>query len=303
MPHNKVLFTADVHGNRIQYQKLFDYAKEISADTILVGGDITPMSPQGNILIDFQRRFLENELPELVLPLKKALPDLKLFIIMGNDDCAANLGALEKYEPELYHMVHEKRIRLSEDFDIIGYSYVPITPFSLKDWEKFDLSQVPVALKEDYAKRKRINYELHGFKSSQTGWKVFSFVPEMEHKDSIQKDLEKELFTKDAAKTLYMIHTPPNNTNLDKILRTFYASDFSEKASVGSFALRLFIEKYQPYLTLHGHIHETVHISGSFKDMIGETLCLAPGNHSRWDNLTVLIFDLYSPRDAKRITL
>jgi len=27
---------------------------------------------------------------------------------------------------------------------------------------------------------------------------------------------------------------------------------------VGSFAVRQFIEKYQPHLTLHGHIHETV---------------------------------------------
>jgi Icc-related predicted phosphoesterase len=42
---------------------------------------------------------------------------------------------------------------------------------------------------------------------------------------------------------------------------------------VGSKAVRKMIEKYQPFLGLHGHIHES---SGSMK--IGKTYCVNPGS-------------------------
>ena len=42
---------------------------------------------------------------------------------------------------------------------------------------------------------------------------------------------------------------------------------------VGSVAVRQAIEKHQPMLGLHGHIHE----SSGF-DKIGRTLCLNPGS-------------------------
>ena len=68
-------------------------------------------------------------------------------------------------------------------------------------------------------------------------------------------------------------------------------------------AVRLFIEKEQPYLTLHGHIHETVDISGTFKHNIQNTLCLTSGNHNVGEQLAVLVFDLYNPRDVRRIII
>ena len=43
--------------------------------------------------------------------------------------------------------------------------------------------------------------------------------------------------------------------------------------SVGSTAVRSAIEKFQPLLGLHGHIHES---KGSIK--IGRTLCVNPGS-------------------------
>ena len=37
-----VLFTADIHGNEVQLSKLVDFAISISADSLIVGGDIAP---------------------------------------------------------------------------------------------------------------------------------------------------------------------------------------------------------------------------------------------------------------------
>ena len=45
---------------------------------------------------------------------------------------------------------------------------------------------------------------------------------------------------------------------------------------VGSKSVREVIEKYQPLLGMHGHIHESV----GFRD-IGRTLCVNPGSEYR----------------------
>lgn len=291
---HKVLYTSDIHGNEIQYQKLVDYAIKIAADTVIIGGDIAPKRRLADNYIKFQQQFFEHELPKLLSPLKGKLPDSNLFLMMSNDDCKANLDVLEKHSPGLYQLIHEKRISLTKEFDIIGYSYVPITLFGIKDWEKFDLSNVPSNLIEEYENRKRTNYRLDGFKSTRSGWEEFQFSQDMEKKDSIQKDLSGKLFQKNTNKTVYVIHTPPNQTNLDQVLN---------KNHVGSIAVRLFIEDYQPYLTLHGHIHETVDVSGNFKDNIGNTICLTSGNHDSWSKLAVLVFDLYNPKNIDRIIL
>lgn len=291
---HKILYTADIHGNETQYKKLVDYAIKIFADTIIIGGDIAPKRRLADNYIEFQRQFFEHRLPKLLYPLKEKLPDSKLFLMMGNDDCKANSDMLEKYSPNLYQLIHGKRISLTKEFDIIGYSYVPITPFGIKDWEKFDLSNVPLDFREEYENRKRTNYRLNGFKSTKSGWEEFQFINNMEKQDSIQKDLSDKLFQKKPNKTVYVIHTPPNQTSLDQVLT---------KNHVGSIAVKLFVKNYQPYLTLHGHIHETVDVSGNFKDNIGKTLCLTSGNHDAGTKLAVLVFDLYSPKDTDRIIL
>ncbi len=67
--------------------------------------------------------------------------------------------------------------------------------------------------------------------------------------------------------TIFVSHTPPINTNVDKI---------SSGAHVGSAAIRKIIEKYQPELCLCGHIHEAAGI-----DKIGKTPIFNPGMVSK----------------------
>ena len=301
MPSNKIIYVSDLHGKREQYQKLVSHAKKISADTIIIGGDITP-NPGGRIDIGEQRRFLQNSLPAYFISLKTGLPDCEVYLMLGNDDCASNLDVLEQ-QKELYTNIHNKRIQLTPDLELVGYSYVPITPFGLKDWEKYDLSIIPFKYQDAYNECKRMNHKLDGVKTNKNKWVRFAFTPEMELSDSIQKDLKGELFTKSPEKTIYVTHTPPYNTNLDKIVRSYPFGSLPEKIPIGSIALRLFIEDYQPHLTLHGHIHEAVAVSGSFKDKIGKTPCLAPGNHPNSDKLAAIVLDAYDLEHAQRILL
>ena len=102
--------------------------------------------------------------------------------------------------------------------------------------------------------RKRTDCQYWGWKTAQQEWVEFTFPKDAEQKDSIQKDLEGILFTANPRKTIYVMHTPPYETNLDLVRWKWH---------IGSMAVKMFIEERQPYLTLHGHIHETVAVSGS----------------------------------------
>ena len=49
-------------------------------------------------------------------------------------------------------------------------------------------------------------------------------------------------------------------------------------------------KKNQPYLTLHGHIHEAPSRSGSYWEKIGNTVCINPGQATR--DLHAVTFEL-----------
>lgn len=297
----KVLFTADLHGNEGQYRKLVKYAIQSKADFVVIGGDLAPKGLPAETYILTQRHFLEDRLPRLVAPLKEKNPDARLFLMLGNDDCSCNLNVLEKNNGRLYEIMHNKRFALADGYELVGYGSVPITPFGIKDWEKFDLTRIPAHLEAEYAQRKAWNYNLTGVISSPIGFKRHTFDKNSENVDSVQKDLESALFLANYEKTIYAMHSPPSNTDLDKVL-------FSDKGmlmpvSVGSFAIREFIEKHQPYATLHGHIHESADITGNFKEQIGSTTCISAANYDTRITLSVIEFDLDDVKKAQRIRL
>jgi len=95
--------------------------------------------------------------------------------------------------------------------------------------------------------------------------------------ENIRKDLDRLAKLSDPKKTIYVTHAPPLNTSLDVVYN---------RSHVGSSALMKFILEKQPYLTLHGHIHESSQMSGNWKDVIGKTLSINPGKGS------ILVFDL-----------
>jgi uncharacterized protein len=289
----KVLYTADLHGNETQYNKLVDYAIETHPDLVIIGGDIAPKGRPMETYVRRQKTFLKMDLPNIFQRLKSNSPNTQVLLMMGNDDCKTNRTFLDEH-PNLYADIHNNRITLPNGFNIVGYSYVPITPFGIKDWEKYDLSDISEKDKEEYKKRKESNYRLSGIRSNEKGFSDFKFIPNLEIADSIQLDLSKELFTQNPQKTIYVTHSPPNNTTLDQL---------HGGAHIGSFAIKEFIDKHQPHLTLHGHIHETVDVTGEYKQRIGQTISASPGNHNIGDTLHLLTFNMEDLSTLERITL
>ncbi len=70
---------------------------------------------------------------------------------------------------------------------------------------------------------------------------------------------------------------------------------------IGSRAVRQFIEQRRPLVTLHGHIHESPIVTGSYADRVGDSLCINPGqSHTR---LHAVLFDTARPAETLRHTV
>jgi uncharacterized protein len=93
---------------------------------------------------------------------------------------------------------------------------------------------------------------------------------------TIKDDLERFTKNQDMAAAIFLFHVPPYQTKLDQSARAGKMIDHVPlDVSIGSIAVRRFIEARQPLLTLHGHVHESTRLSGSWRDLIGRTQCFS----------------------------
>lgn len=83
----------------------------------------------------------------------------------------------------------------------------------------------------------------------------------------------------DPSQAIFNLHVPPHDSTLDTAaeldeqLGVVMLGSEPKMIPVGSTAVRELIERYQPLLSLHGHVHES---AGAKR--IGRTLCINPGS-------------------------
>ena len=98
---------------------------------------------------------------------------------------------------------------------------------------------------------------------------------------------------KDMETAIFNLHVPPIDTpidqapKLDKNLKPMVSGGDLVMASAGSSAVRESIERYQPLVGIHGHIHES---RGTVK--IGRTMCFNPGSEYNSGILRGLLCEL-----------
>ena len=117
-----------------------------------------------------------------------------------------------------------------------------------------------------------------------------------------REETEEQLYTRldalaqqvrDPRRAIFMIHVPPHDSGLDEAplldenLRPTISAGDVLRGPVGSTAVRQIIEKYQPALSVHGHIHES---GGERK--IGDTLSINPGSEANHGILRGYLIDI-----------
>ena len=261
-----VLYTADLHGSRELYTEAFALARKLSVRSVILGGDLAPHATVVEQKAFFQAFFLP-----LAREYREERDSADLFYIMGNDDWSANLRVLLGSGIERFHHIHCAVRPLQGAVWIAGLGSVSLTPFALKDWERWEEGlEGPV--------------RLDGFRSQEDG-SVHPFdFRGREWEEWLGRDLEtigREL-TPERTPFVCAFHGPPHGTALDLI---------HGEVHVGSREVRRFLETRRPLLSLHGHIHESPAVSGRFADRIGPTICVNPGQrmgstlHAVWFSL------------------
>ena len=163
-----------------------------------------------------------------------------------------------------------------------GYAHVPPTPFRLKDWERYDVSR----------------YVDPGCVPPEEGSLTVP-VDEAELRyGTIEQDLVGLAGSDDLERAILLCHGPPylclDRAALDGVKVDHAPLD----VHVGSVALRRFIEARQPLVTLHGHVHESARLTGSWRARIGRTHCLSAAHDG--EELALVRFDPHAPETAAR---
>ncbi|MBK9710657.1 MAG: metallophosphoesterase [Kouleothrix sp.] len=261
----RLVYTADLHGHIASYRSLLDLAVATGAQAAIVGGDLLPHAIRLQGAIEFQRDFIATQLRPLLAAFRARQPGVAVYLLAGNDDWAGAIAALDDLEREgLALPLHERVYPLvapggGQGLWLAGYACVPLTPFSIKDYERRDDRPLP-PFSFDMA------YQSWGGEIRRVDGAAIEAWP------SIDEALAALARQSDPRRTIYVCHTPPSDTPLDQMPRDKH---------VGSRALRAFIERHAPPLTLHGHIHEAPQITGRYTTRLGDTWSVNPGHVPR----------------------
>ena len=133
--------------------------------------------------------------------------------------------------------------------------------------------------------------------SNPTPWDTPRELPEDQLLQLIEREADK---IPDPGRAIFNFHVPPKDTPIDQAvlvdaeLRPVIKGGMPAIAGVGSSAVRTGVERYQPMLALHGHIHES---RGEAR--LGRTLCLNPGSEYSEGVLRGVILTLSEQKGLK----
>jgi Icc-related predicted phosphoesterase len=274
-------FVSDLHGRIVRYRALFDAVSAERPEAVFIGGDIMPHLGVGEAPTDFIGGFLLPGLARIREAVGDAYP--RVFVILGNEDPRADEQSIVRAsDTGLLTYMHGRKEPFGR-WIVHGYSYVPPTPFLLKDWERYDVSRSVEP----------------GCLSPEEGRRTMDADPDEVRLATIARDLEALERSNDFENGVVLFHSPPRDTNLDHLGRVARAvSREAPNVHAGSVAIRRFIESAQPLLTLHGHIHESTRMTGSWRDRIGRTVALSAAHDG--PELALVRFELEDPSSATR---
>ena len=279
------IFVSDLHGSENKFRTLFNLLESSRPEAVFIGGDIMPglsMVRSGGFKgEDFLLGFIVPRLEYLRKKLGEEYP--RIFIILGNDDGKRIEPAMvETGEKGLWEYIHGRKVKFGK-YSIYGYAYVPPTPFRLKDWERYDVSR----------------YVDPGCVSPEEGTLSVSVSKHELRYSTMERDLAMLAGEDDLSAALFLFHSPPYQTSLDRAALDGKMIDHAPlDVHVGSIAIRRFIEQSQPLLTLHGHIHESTRMTGEWSDRIGNTLMFNAAHSG--PELSVISFNLENLNRAGR---
>ncbi len=276
-----LLFSSDLHGNKLLYKKLIYFCVEYRPDIVLLGGDLFPKSGNNIEIFSNQKKFAQNDFV-MFLSHIKAKVGSSVGVMLGNDDFSVLKDVLLPFQDkEVFRLIDNKLWDTGLGWDVIGFNLVPETPFYLKDLERIDEPDIEIK-----------NERLDGIISTPNGLTSINVKNWFVSNPSLSEELTGLPSVTNPDKTILVSHAPPYNTSLDMLF---------DGTHVGSKSIKTYIEKTQPAICLHGHIHESFYVSKKYHTTIGNSICFNPGQ-IHIPNLDAVLIDTESPFKSHKHT-
>ena len=288
MAQQRIFFATDIHGSETCFRKFLNAAVAYDCRAIILGGDIT-----GKQLVPIVRHPDGWEVSEggvaRVMETEEA-----------RDEAARRARASGGY-PAFFTV--EERERLVADKAYREERFLEAILEVMRAWADLaverlqplgiecvinlgndDDPEVARALRESSWVRFAEDdvYDLNGVEVVSWGWS--NRTPWNSPREQDEDQLEASIMAaaakaRDPEHAIFNLHCPPYNSGLD--IAPAVTDDFKVQTRggtpmtipVGSTAVRSVIERVQPLVGLHGHVHDS---RGACK--LGQTLCINPGS-------------------------
>jgi Icc-related predicted phosphoesterase len=286
----RLYYASDIHGSEQLWRKFLNAPSFYGAEVLIMGGDMSG---------------------KLLVPMVETKPGVWETRLLGKDQRAKGESALEELEKRArfngfypYRCDPAEFARLRSDETHRGQIFRRVMADELERWlaiahEKLGGEGVPVFLMpgnddpwefDDVFARapdpvQNVEGRVVAFEglqmlssgwSNPTPWDSPREKTEddlLESFEKIREDLDPDL------PAIFNLHVPPYGSMLDMApeltedLKVVAKGGEANMIPVGSTAVREFIERHQPILSLHGHIHES---RGAVT--MGKTLAINPGS-------------------------
>jgi Icc-related predicted phosphoesterase len=283
-----LFFATDIHGSDICWKKFLNAGKFYGADVLILGGDMTGkaivpvvhLGAEKYKVTLLQQDFEINSADELA-EMTKRIRSRGYYPYQTDPDELAELG---KNPDRIHEIFIAEVLRVVAEWLEIAETKLAGSGMCVYvapgNDDQFEIDELVRASKHLTLAEGQVVALDGQHEMISSGWS--NRTPWNTYREEDEPDLAKRYAAmianlKDPRNAIFNIHVPPHKSNLDEApeldenLRPRYAGNALKP--VGSTALRAAIEKYQPLLGLHGHIHE-----GRGHSRIGKTLCINPGS-------------------------
>ncbi|MGF1617837.1 MAG: metallophosphoesterase [Acidimicrobiia bacterium] len=286
-----LFFASDLHGSEVCWRKFVAAAGFYGADVLILGGDFT-----GKLVIPivqqsrgrFQASFMgkQHELTEADLPkFERRVADSGFYPVHVDPERLADLNSDPAKVDDLFKELMTERL-----VNWIQYAAEKLSGTSVKIYTA-PANDDPYYIDEviaEHGGNTLINAEnklieiAPGHEMISTGYtnRTPWNTPREHDEPDIAAHVEQMAERLDRVETsIFNIHPPPFGTRLDMApklterLEVVTSTGATVMENVGSSAVFDCLKRYQPMLSLHGHIHEA-----AGQERIGRTLAINPGS-------------------------
>jgi uncharacterized protein len=301
-----LFFATDVHGSEICWKKFINAGKFYKADTLILGGDMTgkaivPIVAQGagkyKVTLLDQDTILETK--EDVEKMVATIKNRGYYPYVTDPDEVRSISSSAGLSDQLFlkeALATVQRWMEYADAKLAGTGMrCFVCPGNDDMFEIDDVIRQSkyVELAEGNLVQLDEHHEMiNSGWTTPTPWNTHREESEDQLRERIQRMIDQ---LKDVKNSVFNLHNPPYGSGLDeapeltKDMRPAYAG--RSLVPVGSHAVLELIDKYQPLLALHGHVHE-----GKGTRKYKRTLCVNPGSMYEQGMLHGAVIELKSDK-------